>query len=65
MVKSITEDLKTIGIPFFAVKPALLTSGPKSQLPPETSDGTSTVSVEELKTLQKRMLELLEDLCKD
>lgn len=65
MVKSMTDELTTIGIPFFAIKPMLVNQSPESQTELVTSSVASTLSSIELKALQKRMLELLEDLCKD
>ena len=73
MVNATTAELKALGVPFFGMRPELITK--------DNEDGTtlqennlqegsgahtrSTIRQSELMQLQKRMLELLEDLCKE
>lgn len=74
MAQAMMEELKTIGVPFFGVREELI----QKELDPlhvrmksdTVKDGTRLVSRTgtnqgELMKLQRRMLELLEDMCKD
>ena len=69
MSKALDSELRTLGIPFFAIKY-------EKVLPQSTSTGNETakrsesdikdyLSTEELHAFKKRMLELLQDLCKE
>lgn len=72
MVAAMTAELRNLGVPFFGTKSDLL----RTRQDGETSaderghdfiqgDSKATLGQDELQKLQKRMLELLEDLCKD
>ena len=71
MVKSITNELSALVIPFFAINRSLINDSPDCQgigdVSIEGGKETSTVPLTSatLQGLQKRMLELLEDLCKE
>lgn len=71
MVRSVTSELATLGIPFFVINRSLIEEGHDdpghnsasvSAKPPEQ---TISLTSKALKVLQTRMLELLEDLCRD
>lgn len=62
MAKALDVELRRLGMPFFAIRPELIGS--------ESSDGEAignptVIPKEELAKLQRRMLGLLEDLCKE
>lgn len=61
MVEALTRELKTQKIPFFAIDKSLV-EGSQAHGPGKE---TGKLSGSELKDLQRRMLELLEDLCKE
>lgn len=64
MVKQMAAKMATMGIPFFGTKPELVR--PKDDVAgPEDEKKKGTVSERELQELQRKMLELLEDLAKD
>ena len=73
MVTAMTTELRNLGVPFFGMKSELLRTRQDKQSSPsyDTKDNTvqndskAALSQDDLKKLQKRMLELLEDLCKD
>ncbi|KAI5294934.1 hypothetical protein KEM52_002813 [Ascosphaera acerosa] len=61
--RNIDRDLRTMGIPFFAIRYDLVHQGDNPVAPDASSKGT--LSTRELGELQKKMLELLEDLCQE
>jgi hypothetical protein len=73
MVAAMTTELRNLGVPFFGMKSDLQRTSqdgetsagyePRHDLIQE--DSKATLGQDELRKLQKRMLELLEDLCKD
>ena len=71
MAKAMSSELKSLGVPFFGTRSNLV-KGKSSRLAsgvPMGGDGASggedgKISEQELVKLQKRMLELLEDMCK-
>ncbi|KAJ9302253.1 hypothetical protein DTO271G3_1119 [Paecilomyces variotii] len=72
MAKALDSELRALGIPFFAVKHSLVKaeaekaiSGPSATRTKPEGSGDGTLSREELSALQRRMLELLQDLCKE
>lgn len=78
MAKALDSELRALGIPFFALKHSLVSSTPppdkaKTEQPPPPGTENEkmekkereTVTREELFSLQRRMLELLQDLCKE
>jgi Protein of unknown function (DUF2458) len=58
LAKAVDSELRGLNIPFFAVKHSLVASLEKDENP-------DTISRDELLALQRRMLELLENLCKE
>ncbi|KAH0536195.1 hypothetical protein FGG08_006903 [Glutinoglossum americanum] len=71
MAKAMSSDLKSLGVPFFGTKPNLVRRkgpGPVNGVPvgggggPGGEDGR--IDDQELVKLQRKMLELLEDMCK-
>ncbi|GAD93734.1 conserved hypothetical protein [Paecilomyces variotii No. 5] len=73
MSKALDSELRALGIPFFAVNHSLVKAAPggaekaisessATHTKPEGS-GDGSLSREELSALQRRMLELLQDLC--
>ncbi|KAJ9231199.1 hypothetical protein DTO207G8_2860 [Paecilomyces variotii] len=72
MAKALDSELRALGIPFFAVKHSLVKaeaekaiSQPSATRTKPEGSGDGTLSREELSALQRRMLELLQDLCKE
>ena len=73
MVAAMTTELRNLGVPFFGVKSDLRVTGQDEETSPvyEARDDTASegpkarLSQDDLRKLQKRMLELLEDLSKD
>ena len=77
MSKDAEGQLKLLGIPFFGLPPSMITlddddgkgvtvtQEPGGQAPAHDVKESGTLSSKDLLGLQKRMLELLEDLCKD
>lgn len=73
MVIAMTTELRNIGVPFFGVKSDLLGTRQDEETSPGYEAGDDVVQKDskarlgqdDLRKLQKRMLELLEDLCKD
>lgn len=72
MARAMDGELRNLGVPFFAIKHELVATG----RPPGLSSGRDGkggngavekgyLEKEELIKLQRKMLELLEDLCKD
>lgn len=55
MADALTQELRRLDIPFFAIRADLIFS--------DTGQGGGTISKDELVVLQRRMLELLGDLC--
>ncbi|KAA8642137.1 hypothetical protein EYZ11_008970 [Aspergillus tanneri] len=62
MAEAMAAELRGLQIPFFSIKPALVTDSSNSDPSPPSSE---TLSPDELSALQRRMLELLQDLCKE
>ncbi|KAF9886014.1 hypothetical protein FE257_012070 [Aspergillus nanangensis] len=74
MAEAMMLELRTLQIPFFNIKPQFVSDTPSrssdqmGQVNPSMhsdSSGQQTLSREELSVLQKRMLELLQDLCRE
>ena len=76
MFKDADAQLKLLGIPFFGLSPSstILDDGGKAAMVTQESGAhhpaqdlrkPGTLTSKDLLGLQKRMLELLEDLCKD
>jgi hypothetical protein len=75
MADALVSELRGIGIPFFKIRTDLIQDSPNGTDTPNSgvtkiqeSDSTevlSRITKSELETLQQRMLELLEDLCKE
>jgi len=61
MIAATEKELKALGVPFFGTKEELIRRHEGGVR--EKDEGT--IGEEELQGLRKRMLELLEDLCKD
>ncbi|PGH05686.1 hypothetical protein GX51_02846 [Blastomyces parvus] len=62
MSKALDVELRALGIPFFTINPKLVASSSNSV---SDSHSSELLKPDELKALQLRMLQLLEDLCKD
>jgi len=70
MAKAMSTELKTLGVPFFGMNPELVMrqSNDPAEGDYDTNDGgggARKLKEGELMTLQRRMLELLEDMCKE
>lgn len=73
MVTAMTTELRNLGVPFFGVRSDLLgitrleetSPGYEARNDVVQQDPKARLTRDTLKKLQKRMLELLEDLCKD
>ncbi|KAI9833177.1 MAG: hypothetical protein M1819_003800 [Sarea resinae] len=74
MVKAMTLELKNVGVPFFGTDPALVSKGGADpvrgglhEATGESDGGQAGERIDdaELLKLQKRMLDLLEDMCKE
>ncbi|KAL1956487.1 hypothetical protein VTO42DRAFT_7285 [Malbranchea cinnamomea] len=72
MSRALDGELRGLGIPFFAIRHNLVhsssntsTSSGKYATNTAGASEKSTISTDELVALQRRMLSLLEDLCKD
>ena len=71
MVKSVTNELAALGIPFFSIERSLISNNrgngdaPSHSLNSIPAGAGTELDAKTLKDLEKRMLELLEDLCKD
>lgn len=74
MAEALTAELRGLNIPFFVLRKSLIheSSAPGSGEPSSKhdeivalEDGSSKVTKSELAALQRRMLELLQDLCKE
>lgn len=63
MVDALMAELRGLKIPFFVLNKDLV-QAPETQKDGEAED-SSKISPSELNDLQRRMLELLEDLCKE
>ncbi|KAL2855058.1 hypothetical protein BJX68DRAFT_231379 [Aspergillus pseudodeflectus] len=72
MANAMTLELKTLHVPFFCIKQSLVV-GVIADLKGDlgqghasiTGDSQGRISVDELSALQQRMMELLQDLCKE
>lgn len=69
MADALAAELRGMDIPFFTLRKDLVKSTPNtgdsSQSKTSTAAASSSVTEPELLELQKRMLGLLEDLCKE
>ncbi|KAL3463794.1 hypothetical protein BJX64DRAFT_111328 [Aspergillus heterothallicus] len=72
MADAMTAELKALQIPFFCLKQGLIINeaadqkGGQGQGPAGVTESTQgRISVDELSALQRRMLELLQDLCRE
>ncbi|KAM5439243.1 hypothetical protein MferCBS31731_004664 [Microsporum ferrugineum] len=68
MSKALHSELKALGVPFFATKQELIqpvSSDDNSKLAEVNGSTETCITEEETRQLRLRMLELLQDLCKD
>lgn len=65
MADALTAELRGHQIPFFVLKKTLVQDSSSSAELDSTPDTDSKLSKSDLVDLQRRMLELLEDLCKE
>ena len=71
MVRSITSELSALGVPFFAIQNSLIVDDSEGEdndhinLESTKPASATPLTPKTLRGLQKRMLELLEDLCKE
>lgn len=70
MADALAAELRGLKIPFFALRPSLIKESSSVSGTPQDKNvlddrDSSKVSRSELMALQRRMLELLEDLCKE
>lgn len=73
MVTAMTTELRNLGVPFFGMKSGFLVTRQDEEALPGyqdmdnviQKDSKARLGQDDLRKLQKRMLELLEDLCKD
>ncbi|RDW93262.1 uncharacterized protein DSM5745_00584 [Aspergillus mulundensis] len=68
MADAMLVELKALEVPFFCISKGLIASDANKQNHqhgPDTPDRQSRLSVDELTAFQQRMLELLQDLCKE
>ena len=72
MIAATERELRGLGVPFFSVKEGFIRRdrGPnrgtvRGDGAEEGQDGDGKIGEEELKALRRRMVELLEDLCKE
>lgn len=71
MSRALDTELRGLGIPFFAVKHHLVlppsdpSAGNDSNISGAVETSQKAISTEELIAFQRRMLGLLEDLCKE
>lgn len=65
MADALTAELRGHQIPFFVLKKSLVQDSASSAEPDGSSDKELKLSKSELIDLQRRMLQLLEDLCKE
>ncbi|KAM5478925.1 hypothetical protein McanCB56680_006008 [Microsporum canis] len=68
MSKALHSELKALGVPFFATKQELIqpvSSDDNSKLAEVNGSAETCITEEETRQLRLRMLELLQDLCKD
>lgn len=59
MAKAMDGELRGLGIPFFAIKHELVLASP------DQKEGSWVLERDELVKQQRRILELLEDLCNE
>jgi hypothetical protein len=69
MVESMVGELAALGIPFFGTKASLIKEGndapEDSMRGPEKAPGEARLLRRELDSFRKRMLDLLEDMCRE
>ncbi|RHZ67899.1 uncharacterized protein CDV56_104012 [Aspergillus thermomutatus] len=74
MAEAMTFELRSLGIPFFTIRKSLISDAPRApqdrisrnyQTSESASQHQVSLSRDELSVLQRRMLELLQDLCKE
>ena len=65
MEKSMTRQLVEMRIPFFVIQPALVIDDESIDEDTEGPQKTTLITRGQLKSLQRRMIGLLEDLCKE
>jgi len=71
MADAMTAELRGLKIPFFVIQKSLIQESSELDSSEEPSaqgngcEGSSQVTKAELASLQRRMLELLQDLCKE
>jgi len=63
MIAATEKELTALGVPFFGVRGELMRR--KVAVPNDGGEGDGRIGEEELKGLKGKMVELLEDLCKD
>lgn len=66
MVRATTSELKALGVPFFGMKPDTILRAHETMTGvAQRKSHEGKMEERELEKLQARMLELLEDLCKE
>ena len=67
MVTATKAELRAMGIPFFVVRDSFVERSDTNVAVPisDGAKGSTRLSEKELRVLQKRILELLEDLCRE
>ena len=67
MSKSMSAELEALGIPFFGISPKLVAASPdvKNPIAVDSVDVDGRLPQEKLTALKRKMVELLEDMCKD
>jgi aspartate aminotransferase-like enzyme len=64
LARSTEAELRRLGVPFFAIDESLVLNTTTTTAT-EAEKGEGKISKEELAVLKRRMLELLQDLCRD
>lgn len=68
MADAMTAELRGLKIPFFVIQKDLIQEPPEPGSVPSQDkgpEGSAKVAKDELASFQRRMLELLQDLCKE
>lgn len=62
MVREMNAKLRALGVPFFGTRSNLVRPASKIEV---AQEGKAVIDEADLVKLQRRMLQILEDLCKD
>lgn len=65
MAEALTLELRALRIPFFSIKQSSISDGSAKDGQLGQSGNQTTLSKSDLSAFQRRMLELLQDLCKE